>query len=58
MAAYRFFDNDSVEWQAILELHWRQTEQCMADQSVVLCLQDDGIGLQRPKGHRLGATEL
>jgi hypothetical protein len=22
MAAYRFFDNDSVEWQAILEPQW------------------------------------
>jgi hypothetical protein len=40
MAAYRFFDNDSVDWQAILEPHWRQTEQRMAEQSVVLCLQD------------------
>lgn len=40
MAAYRFFDNASVEWQAILEPHWQQTEQRMADQSVVLCLQD------------------
>jgi hypothetical protein len=40
MAAYRFFDNDSVEWQAILEPHWRQTEQRMAEQSIVLCLQD------------------
>lgn len=40
MAAYRFFDNDSVEWQAILEPHWQQTEQRMAAQSVVLCLQD------------------
>jgi hypothetical protein len=40
MAAYRFFDNDSVDWQAILEPHWQQTEQRMAEQSVVLCLQD------------------
>jgi Transposase DNA-binding len=23
MAAYRFFDNDEVEWSAILEPHWR-----------------------------------
>jgi hypothetical protein len=30
MAAYRFFDNDEVEWSAILEPHWRQTEQRMA----------------------------
>ncbi|MBW8898006.1 MAG: IS4 family transposase [Massilia sp.] len=40
MAAYRFFDNASVDWQAILEPHWQQTEQRMADQAVVLCLQD------------------
>lgn len=40
MAAYRFFDNDSVEWQAILEPHWQQTERRMAAESVVLCLQD------------------
>ncbi|WP_424586245.1 IS4/Tn5 family transposase DNA-binding protein, partial [Burkholderia pseudomallei] len=39
MGAYRFFDNDEVEWGAILEPHWRQTEQRMAAQSVVLCLQ-------------------
>lgn len=40
MAAYRFFDNDSVDRQAILAPHWQQTEQRMAEQSVVLCLQD------------------
>ena len=40
MAAYRFFDNAGVDWQAILEPHWQQTEQRMAEQAVVLCLQD------------------
>ena len=40
MAAYRFFDNASVDWQAILEPHWQQTERRMAEQDVVLCLQD------------------
>jgi hypothetical protein len=40
MAAYRFFDNASVDWRAILEPHWQQTEQRMAGQAVVLCLQD------------------
>jgi hypothetical protein len=40
MAAYRFFDNDSVEWQALLAPHWQQTEQRIAEQLVVLCLQD------------------
>jgi hypothetical protein len=40
MPAYRFFDNDSVDWQAIPAPYWQQTEQRMAEQSVVLCLQD------------------
>lgn len=40
MAAYRFLDNDEVEWAAILEPHWQQTEQRMAAYPVVLCLQD------------------
>ena len=40
MAAYRFFDNDDVDWRAILEPHWLQTEQRMMRQGVVLCLQD------------------
>jgi hypothetical protein len=40
MAAYRFFDNDSVDWQAILAPHWQQTQHRMAAQPVVLCLQD------------------
>lgn len=40
MAAYRFFDNDSVEWQAIMQPHWQHTEQRMAEQAVVLCLED------------------
>jgi len=40
MAAYRFFDNENVDWRAILEPHWQQTTQRMAAQSVVLCLQD------------------
>jgi hypothetical protein len=40
MAAYRFFDNESVDWRAILEPHWQQTEQRMAAQAVVLCLKD------------------
>jgi hypothetical protein len=40
MAAYRFFDNASVDWRAIPEPHWQQTEQRMVEQAVVLCLQD------------------
>lgn len=40
MAAYRFLDNDNVDWRAIMAPHWQQTEQRMAAQPVVLCLQD------------------
>ena len=40
VAAYRFFDNENVDWRAILEPHWQQTAQRMSTQSVVLCLQD------------------
>ncbi|MBG6223447.1 hypothetical protein IWX79_004423, partial [Janthinobacterium sp. CAN_S1] len=40
MAAYRFFDNNSVDWQAIMAPHWQQTAQRMAALPVVLCLQD------------------
>jgi hypothetical protein len=40
MAAYRFFDNDKVEWHAILEPHWQQTQKRMQAHRVILCLQD------------------
>ena len=40
VAAYRFFDNDSVHWQAIMAPHWQQSAQRMAARPVVLCLQD------------------
>ena len=39
MAAYRFFDNDSIDWQAIMAPHWEQTAKRMAALPVVLCLQ-------------------
>ena len=40
IAAYRFFDNDEVQREAMLQLHWQQTEHRMASQPIVLCLQD------------------
>lgn len=40
MAAYRFFDNASIDWRAIMAPHWEQTAKRMAEQPVVLCLQD------------------
>lgn len=38
MAAYRYFDNDSVEWQAIMMPHWEQTTQRMAALLAGQCL--------------------
>ncbi len=40
IAAYRFFDNEKVQWPAILEPHWQQTHKRMQAHQVVLCLQD------------------
>lgn len=40
VAAYRFFDNAGVDWRAILEPHWQQTQQRMDTEQIVLCLQD------------------
>lgn len=39
-AAYRFFDNDSVEAQAILDSHVQATVHRMSRHSTVLCIQD------------------
>jgi len=40
MAAYRFFDNNSIDWRALMVPHWQQTQQRMQAQPLVLCLQD------------------
>ncbi|PHV03800.1 IS4 family transposase [Janthinobacterium sp. BJB412] len=40
VAAYRFFDNDSVDWRTLMEPHWQQTHQRMTAHPVVLCLED------------------
>ena len=39
-AVYRFLGNEAFDWQDLLAPHWRCTEQRMAQQPVVLCLQD------------------
>jgi hypothetical protein len=39
-AAYRFFAQDDIEWEAILEPHWRSAETRMRAHPVVLCIQD------------------
>lgn len=38
--AYRFMQNDAVDWQAIMEPHWNCTQQRMSEHEVVLCIQD------------------
>jgi len=40
LAAYRFFDNDSIEASAILEPHIEATKQRINEHSVVLIIQD------------------
>jgi len=40
MAAYRFFDNEEVDWRAILGAHTDCARTRMAGHEVVLCIQD------------------
>ena len=40
MAAYRFFDNEEVDWRAILGAHTNCAMARMATHEVVLCIQD------------------
>jgi len=40
VAAYRFFDNDSIDWRALMAPHWQQTQERMAAYPVILCLED------------------
>ena len=40
MAAYRFLENDAVEWRDIMAPHWEQTQLRMSMYPVILCLQD------------------
>ena len=39
-AAYRFFAQDDIEWEAILASHWGSAETRMRAHPVVLCIQD------------------
>lgn len=39
-AAYRFLDNEAVEWQAILQSHYQATQERVRDQKLVLVAQD------------------
>ena len=40
VAAYRFFDNDSIDWRALMAPHWQQTQRRVASYPVILCLED------------------
>lgn len=39
-AAYRFLDNDAVEWKAILQGHYAATEERLREKSLILVAQD------------------
>lgn len=58
-AAYRFFDNDKVTWQRILQPHYDRTRQRAAGQDVVLLVQDTTeLDLTRPQQQVRGAGPL
>ena len=58
-AAYRFFDNDKVTWEKILEPHYERTRERIAEQAVVLMVQDTSeINVTRPQQQVVGAGPL
>ena len=58
-AAYRFFDNEKVTFEKVLEPHIAQTKERMAEQKVVLLVQDTTeVDLTRPEQEVEGAGEL
>jgi hypothetical protein len=59
VAAYRFFDNDQVTPEKILQPHLERTRQRMAEQPVVLLVQDTTeLDLTRPEQQVAGAGPL
>ena len=59
MAAYRFFNNDKVGFENVLHPHIEATEKRMADQPVVILVQDTTeIDLTRPEQQVVGAGPL
>ena len=61
MAAYRFFDNEEVDWRTILGAHTDCARTRMAGHEVVLCIQDTtelDFNGQEASGQRPGAAEL
>jgi len=58
-AAYRFFDNERVTPEKVLQPHFERTRQRMAQQSVVLLVQDTTeLNLTRPQQQVEGAGPL
>ena len=58
-AAYRFFDNDKVTFEKVLEPHFQRTRERVAAQAVVLLVQDTSeIDLTRPEQQVEGVGEL
>ena len=58
-AAYRFFDNDKVTFEKVIEPHTSRTKERMAEQKVVLLVQDTTeVDLTRPEQEVEGAGEL
>lgn len=59
LAAYRFFDNEKVTFERILEPHIEASYRRIADQPVVILIQDTTeIDLTRPKRDVAGAGPL
>src|SRR2546423_747031 len=58
-AAYNFFDNDKVTFEAVLAPHIARTKERVAQQDVVLLVQDTSeVDLTRPDQKVVGAGEL
>src|SRR5438128_2050078 len=58
-AAYRFFDNDKVTFDKVLQPHITRTLQRVAEHKVALLVQDTSeIDLTRPEQEVTGAGEL
>ena len=58
-AAYRFFDNDKVTFAKVLQPHIERTRERMAEQPVVLLVQDTSeIDLTRPEQEVKGVGDL
>jgi hypothetical protein len=59
VAAYRFFDNDKVTYETVLQPHHCATRQRMADCPVVLLVQDTTeLNLTRPEQQVAGAGPM